>query len=182
MNEGLIASRYAKALLKFAEQNHQADVVYKETTQVARVLGEEKQLRKMLANPMFNKPQKQKIALVAASGEAKASTAFERFADLLIEREREKYLYPISLKYIDLYRERNNIHSARLTTAANIDAKTEKRIADLVQTTIGGKIELEINIDNNVLGGFVLDVDSNRWDASLAGQLRRIKKEFVEKK
>jgi F-type H+-transporting ATPase subunit delta len=182
MNEGLIASRYATALLKFAEQNQQAEVVYKETTQAARVLGEEKQLRNMLANPMYNKPQKQKIALVAAAGEGKASTAFERFADLLIAHEREKYLYPISLKYIDLYREKNNIHVARLTTATTIDVKTEKRIADLVQTTIGGKIELEKSIDNNVLGGFVLYVDSNRWDASLAGQLRKIKKEFVQKR
>jgi F-type H+-transporting ATPase subunit delta len=176
MNEGLIATRYARALLQFAEANQQAEVVYAEAGRLSEVYRREKRLRTLLDNPVMRLADKQQMLIAATGG--KPSVALRRFIDLMLENGRESFLNFILLKYTDLYRKRNNIHIARLTTVSDIDKATETRIVDLVRQSISGSIELEKATDSNILGGFVLDVDSNRWDASLAGQLRRIRKDF----
>jgi len=51
----------------------------------------------------------------------------------------------------------------------------------MVENTTGGTIEMEKILDPEILGGFMFEVDFVRWDASISGQLRRIKKEYIEK-
>jgi len=51
----------------------------------------------------------------------------------------------------------------------------------MVENTTGGTIEMEKVIDPEIIGGFMFEVDFVRWDASISGQLRRIKKEYIEK-
>ena len=85
------------------------------------------------------------------------------------------------LKYIDLYRKQKNIHSGKLTTATNVESVTEKRLISMIEKQTGGTVEIEKIIDPSILGGFLFEVDFVRMDASLAGQLQRIKNEYLEK-
>jgi len=100
---------------------------------------------------------------------------------LLLENNRENHLLSIALKYIDLFRKQKNIHYGKLTTASPINAITEKNLIAMVENTTGGTIEMEKVIDPEIIGGFMFEVDFVRWDASISGQLRRIKKEYIEK-
>ena len=43
------------------------------------------------------------------------------------------------------------------------------------------KTEMEKLVDPEILGGFLFEVDFVRWDASVSGQLRRIRQEYIEK-
>ena len=90
---------------------------------------------------------------------------------LVLHNRRERYLQSISLMYLDLYRKLNRISTGRLETAVPVTPETERKIIDLIKTSV--KPEL--------LGGFVFEMDSERLDASIATQLRNIKKQFVEK-
>jgi F-type H+-transporting ATPase subunit delta len=62
-----------------------------------------------------------------------------------------------------------------------VNAATEKRLMSMVENTTGGTVEMEKIIDPEILGGFLFEVDFVRWDASVSGQLRRIRQEYIEK-
>ncbi|MDR0828928.1 MAG: F0F1 ATP synthase subunit delta [Prevotellaceae bacterium] len=180
MNEGLIAARYAKALFEFAQKERQPDNVYQEAENVLNVFAATKPLQQAFTNPSVSRAEKQKL-LVTCAG-AQPSKVFARFVELILDKKRENQFRVIMLKFTDLYREKFNIRCAQLTTAAKIDSAIENRITALLQNRLGGTIKVQQNIDKNLIGGFVLDVDSNRWDASVSGQLRKIKKELLAKK
>jgi F-type H+-transporting ATPase subunit delta len=180
MNQGLISQRYAKALLQYAEEEKQADAVYAEAKAVTLAYRHASQLRTILANPFVPKAEKQKLLLLLAG--SNPSKTLSRFVELIIRNEREKSFERIIRRYLDLYRQKNNIHSAKLTSALELDGAIEKRLLNAMQKTIGGSLEVEKNVDSDILGGFVFEVDSLRWDASLSRQLQEIRKELSEKR
>ncbi len=178
MNNGLIAARYATALLEYAGKDGSIDRVYTEAKAVSKSYFQFNDLRMVLNNPVLAKAEKKKIILMAAGGQT--SLHFERFIDMLLENNREEHLPDIMLKYSDLYRKLKNIHSGKLTTATAVETKIEKKLMAFIEQKTGGTVELEKIIDPTILGGFMFEVDFERWDASLSGQLRRIKSEYIE--
>jgi len=178
MNNGLIAARYATALLDYANQSESSDGVYKEAKAVVQSYSQFSELRSVLDNPVLDKDEKRKIIIMAAGGNV--SVPFERFINLLWENNREVQLHAIMLKYIELFRNQHNIHSGKLTTAAAVNPAIEKRLVTMMEKETGGTVELEKIIDPAIIGGFLFEVDFIRWDASLSGQLRRIREEYIE--
>ena len=179
MNTGLIPVRYAKALLDFAHETKSVDKVYGEAKLLTLMFMKMGELRLVLENPVLQTSEKRQLILNAAGG--KTSKAFEKFTDLLLKNNREGQIQNIMLKFIDLYRIQKNIRYGKLTTASAVDKSTEERLMALVTDKVGGTLELEKVIDPAILGGFMLEVDDVRWDASIFGQLTRIKNEFIEK-
>lgn len=178
MNTGLISSRYALALYEFAQQQNAEDRVYDEAKLLAKSFVKFNDLRPVLDNPVLGKTQKKQIILLAMSNAVDA--VFDKFLDLVLEKNRETQIQTITLKYIDLYRKRKNIYPAKLTIASDVDELTEKRLVAVVEKETHGTLEIEKFVDPAILGGFVLEVNNVRWDASVAGQLDKIKKTFME--
>ena len=167
MNTGMIPVRYAKALLEFAYEKKCAEQVYAEMSAVAGSFEREHALRRVLDNPVL--PVDKKTELIRTAGGGRTSEVFDRFVWLVLHNRRERYLQSISLMYLDLYRKLNRISTGRLETAVPVTPETN------------GKVELKTSVRPELLGGFVFEMDSERLDASIATQLRNIKKQFVEK-
>ena len=179
MNTGLISVRYATALLDLAHETKSVEKVYGEAKLITLMFMKMGELRLVLENPVLQTSEKRQLILNAAGG--KTSKAFEKFTDLLLKNNREAQIQNIMLKFIDLYRKQKNIRYGKLTTAFAVDEATEERLIALVTDKVGGTLELEKVVDPNILGGFMLEVDDVRWDASIAGQLTRIKNEYIER-
>ena len=89
-----------------------------------------------------------------------------------------------SFSFIDLYREVKHIRLGKLITAVPVAPEVEKRLRTLREYSNNANIEhleFETNVDPSLIGGFIFQVGSNRIDASIAGQLKRVKKQFIEK-
>lgn len=80
--------------------------------------------------------------------------------------------------YIDLYREDKNILVGKLTTAV-ISRRLEKHLVELVGSRTQGKVEMETHIDPELIGGYIIELEGYRLDASVANQLKRIKQQFI---
>ena len=179
MNTGLISVRYATALFDFAVETKSVERVYGEANMLTHMFLKMGELRSVLDNPVLPQSEKRQLILNAAGGST--SKTFEHFTDLLLKNGRENQVQYIMLKYIDLYRKDKNILYGKLTTAFEVDKATEERLISLVTDKTGGTLELEKVVDPEILGGFMLEVEDVRWDASLSGQLTRIKNEYIER-
>ena len=179
MNVGLISVRYATALLQFAQNKNVASEIYEQAKFLTDVFFNVKDLHVALENPMIPKTKKKEIILTAF-GE-KTTDAIDRFINLLLENNRESHLQYIMLEYQEQYLTSKGILRGKLTTAVEIDDITTQHLIESLEKKVKGKLELKKIIDPKILGGFILQIDYNRWDASLSGQLNRIKKQYIER-
>lgn len=179
MDTGIIPMRYAKALVAFAKEQKADSVVYTNMQQLSQSYFGEPQLKQVLENPLMTEVDKLKLITVAAGG--KVCDEFTRFIQLVLHQRRENFLQSVSLLYIDLYRKANNIRTATLVTATSVSQNEQDRIRKIIKTDKDEVIEFKASVNSDILGGFILGIDTYRMDASLATQLKRVKAQFIEK-
>ena len=172
MDLGLISVRYARALLKAGIEAKEADKVYADMQSLAHCYSTTPALRVTIDNPMLSKKQKESLLLTAAAGGSCGLT--KRFVALVLKEDRESIMQFIANSFVTLYRKHNNLISAKLTTASEIDSKTEDKLRQLVEGRTNGKVDFQTDVDPEIIGGFVLEYDTYRMDASVKKQLNAI--------
>ena len=162
MDIGIIARRYARALLLFACENGHETLVYEQAQQLLFQYNELPEFRHTIENPMVSRTEKIKLLHNATAG-ADTCEELTKFFYLLLEKRREKLLAFILHSFLFLYRKKKKIRQGKLVTAMPLPE------------------EFKTKVDPGIIGGGILEIGYWRIDASIAGQLKRVKKQFIEK-
>ena len=168
----VISVRYARALLKSATEAKIEDAVYTEMQQLAKSYVEVPQLRFTIDNPMLSKDKKEALLLTAV-GE-KPSDLTKTFIKLVLKEDRERVMQFIANSYVTLYRQQKNVIRGRLITAAAVSPATEQKMRQMVEGKTNGTVEFESEVDPDIIGGFILEYDTYRMDASVKTKLNSI--------
>lgn len=175
MNEGLIPRRYAKALYKVALERQQDARVFDLMQTLDNSFDANKQLQETVSNPFVDKAEKNKLLTTAAGATDKDST-FADFLKLLDENRRIDLVHQIAISYIAIYRHAHNIRRVLVESAAPLDPAVEKRIKDLVTAHLnGGTMDFSSVVNPDLIGGFVVNIDNERLDASLRHELKELR-------
>ena len=172
MDIGVISVRYARALLKSAADQKLEEQVYQEMMTIAKSYLEVPQLRHTIDNPMLSKDKKEGL-LLAAAGE-KPCQLTKNFIRLVLKEDRENVLQFMANSYITLYRKQKNVIRGKLTTAARVSAQTEQKMRQMVESKTNGTVEFETEVNPDIIGGFILEYDTFRMDASVKTKLNNI--------
>lgn len=180
MDDGIIASRYAGALLKYVLETGNGERVCAEAKRLEQALTRLPELRLVLDNPA-DVAAAQKLSLLrAALGEEPVSDEMERFLRLVLDKGRIPLLRLMLHDFVALFHRTRNVLYARLTTAAPAQEALIERLRALVREKTGKEAVIETAVDPELIGGFVFDVEDYRMDASVLRSLRRIRREFQE--
>lgn len=152
MNSGVISSRYARTLLKLTRETGRGEAVCAQADAI-------------LKNP----DSLQSMALEEDLG---------KFVALMARNSRLEFVRPALSTFVRLYRREAGIRLVRLASAVP-SAALEERIRSLIEEKTGCRVLLETRVDPALEGGFVLEIDDARLDASVRGQLERIRRAFV---
>lgn len=174
MNNGKISIRYAKALLSSAKEAKVEEKVYSEMTTLDSAFAQIQLLKQAMTNPTLTKEEK--IKLLNSVFNNKASKLTQGFITLVVENGREDYFHRIALSFQDLYRKDKNIVVTHLTTAIELDEPLKKKIISSVEEQENSKVELRTEINPDIIGGYILDIDGKRLDASIIRQLSKLYK------
>lgn len=178
MISGLIPHRYAKALYKYALESNTAETVYQEMNAVIDAFRSNPGLEKILANPYVEESDKENLLLAAAG--KNPGEDFRRFVKLILAHKREEFAYLMALAYRDIYRTANNISQVNITTAVELPAEEMEKLHKVVENSFKDrKFEYTSNVDPDLIGGFVIDVDSTRMDASVSGELAQLRQTLL---
>ncbi len=172
MDIGVISVRYARALLKAATDAKIEDAVYQEMSVLAKSYIDVPRLRHTIDNPMLPKEKKHELLVVAMGGNISALTT--SFISLVLREDRESVLQFMANSYITLYRRQKNIIRGKLTTAVAVSSDTEQKMRKMVESKTKGTVEFETEVNPEIIGGFVLEYDTYRLDASVQNQLRQV--------
>lgn len=182
MNEGLIPSRYAKALYLYASEKGSAEAVYGATARLADSYACQPGLARAVENPFLPLADKEKL-LLAASGASDDGGCLNKFFKLVFSHGRESLMRSIALAYGRRYREANGISRVEIATASALPEASMRQIREAVQTYLSGrKLEYRERIDASLIGGFTVRVDSQLLDASISNELRKLRLKLLSKK
>ena len=176
MNTGVISTRYAAALLEYAQEQSAEDAVYENMRQLIATLDSVKDFMPVLCNPTLG--SEERVGLICSA--VAPSEVFRRFAQLVVKEEREELLLFIAHAYLSLYRKSKNIRAVKITTAVPVGDGLEEGVRRLLAGEENAGVEIESIVDESLIGGFIMEVDSSRLDASVQGQLREIRKQLVK--
>lgn len=174
---GIVSKRYAKALFLLALEQKDEERVYREMNKLSDAYLQVKALKEAVESPIL--PQEEKIGLLSEAAGGDVSDTFRQFVRFVFVQHRERFLCFISYSFLDVYRQNKQIYSGCLTTALPMDESVESKVRSMVTArTQGATLELLTKIDPEILGGFVLEMDTYRVDASVATQLKNIRKQL----
>ncbi len=174
-----LAGRYAKSLIDLSIERGELENVYNDMQYLQAISTGNRDFVNILRSPVISSDKKQSILESVTQGKiGELTTLFNR---LLVRKGREANLPEIAKAFIEQYKEKRQIHGVRLTTAAPISDSVKQDIVEKVKTQTGIKnIELTALVDEDLIGGFVLQVGDTLIDASISYDLNAIKKQFLD--
>ena len=172
MDLGVISVRYARALLKCATKQKQEAEVYAEMESLMESYIHFPLLRQTLDNPLLD--NKNKINLLETACGGAASDLTRRFFQLVLKEGRIGALQFMAASYITLYRQEKNIIFGKITTAVAVSKDTEDKLRKLIEDKTHGTVEFNTEVDSEILGGFILEYDTYRMDASVRSKLKNV--------
>ncbi len=142
------------------------------------VLKENRNLRKVLANPVLDDHKKIRVLNVLFGGKVEKLT--QRFLELITTKNREMYIGPICESFIEIYKDYKNIMDVTLTTAYVPEKKIKDEILSKLADVTHKKLEVSEVIDEDIIGGFKLDFEDYQYNNSVKKQLQRLAKVFSD--
>ena len=182
MNKGLIPRRYAKALYEVGEERKANDTIYGLMQNLCAAFAAEPKLATTIANPFVSEADKTTLLTNAAGDTGATSDAtFQDFLKLLAQNGRLDMAWDIARAFIDLYRTRHSIYRVKIVSAAPMGEAGRKRLEDVISHHIGkGTMEYDYTVDPSLIGGFTVEVNSERLDASVASKLKQLRLQLVD--
>lgn len=177
MDIGVISVRYARALLKCCSEAGLEEKVYHDMQTLSQNYIDVPELRLTIDNPMLAKDSKEELLTVAAGKEPAQIT--KQFIKLVLKQDRESVIQFMANAYITLYRKQKNVIRGKLTTASAVTPAIEQKMRQMVESNTNGTVEFETEVNPSIIGGFILEYDTYRMDASVKSRLNSILKQLV---
>jgi F-type H+-transporting ATPase subunit delta len=178
MNYSAIAVRYSKALFALALERNILDEVKSDIEYIYTVCQTEPLFIRMLEFPVIPASKKIEIFRILFEERIKAETL--KFLTLIAEKRRESYLPAISYSFIKRYKEREGIKTVVITSVTGINDAARQLIRDLIQKRYNSGTELVEKTDERIIGGFILRIEDEQYDASVLNQLEKIKQSIKQ--
>jgi F-type H+-transporting ATPase subunit delta len=170
------AIRYAKAILSLATDNGKAKHVQSDMDHILQTIQSNASLSEVLKSPVVKLSEKAAVlnTLFSSVGE-EAQSLFK----ILVSNKRVDLLSNVAAQYSILFDQLNNKEQATVTTAVPMTADLEIKVMTKLKTLSSKEVSLEKIVDESILGGFILRVGDQQYDASVSNQLNELKNKFT---
>jgi len=171
-----ITIRYAAAFFDLAEEKGIVENAYEDMLLLGNICTSNRDFVLMLQNPVIHAQMKTKVInKIFGKSVHKISLSF---MSLMIRKRRERYLPSIAEAFTDLYKASKGIKTAYVTSAVELATKEKAGVMGILQKLTDKKIDLVENIDTDLIGGFVINIDDFQVDQSLSTKVKKLKKDF----
>lgn len=169
------AIRYAKAILDIAHSKGVATEVNNDMATIASTVNGNAELTAFIENPTTSIKMKNGALTEIFSGVNGVTTGLFQ---LLNENKRFEILAAIALEYNRLFEEMNGMETATVTTAIPMDADLEGKVMAKILTFSNKKVNIKNIVDPAIIGGFILRIGDQQYNASVANRLQVLKREL----
>jgi F-type H+-transporting ATPase subunit delta len=168
---------YAEALFDVAKERGKLDAIRDELAQFADALESNRELQVFFFSPYFSSAEKVEGLKRAVSG---ADQELVNFLELLIEKGRMTEVFRIRREFEELWKRENRQLEVTVTSAVELDPAVVARVGEEIERQTGQKVDLASDVDEDILGGIVLQVGNMVLDASIRSRLEKLRKSVAQ--
>lgn len=176
MKNTAAASRYATSLLDLVIEQKNIDSVSGDMKFLLEVYNNTEEFRHLIGSPVVG--AEKKIAIF--------NRIFDQFEDvsksflrLITKNGREGMLPEIAEAFEAKVKEYKGIFPVKLVSAAKLDDSVKGEIINRIQNAITGTAEITEEIDEKLIGGFIVKMGDMQVDASVQSQLDKLKQNLT---
>jgi F-type H+-transporting ATPase subunit delta len=170
-----VAKRYAKALFELAQEHARLDAILAEFQSFLRLLEQSPELKFILKHP--NDRQREQV--LSHLFQQRVSELFLNFLSLVLKNRRYDLLRQI---YDDLQSRHdalNNRVRAIATTAIPLSEQKLSELSREIARLAQADVRLENNVDPSILGGIIIQLNGQIFDASIREQFKKLKQSLI---
>ena len=168
----IIAQRYAKALLESAQAEGVEDRVVGEASALAEALGDDRDVRRFLTEPLSSSDDK--LGVLLSAFPEPPHPLFKQFLRTVMENRRERFLPGMLKEFLKLLRETRGELRGELTTAFKLDERQRHLLETELSRRFSRHVELIPVVDRHLVGGGTLRVGDTIFDGSLRNSLAKL--------
>lgn len=172
------ARPYARAIMDAAGSPAKANELRGEMMSLAGALRRSQELRDFYANPAVELASKITVTQQLAR-KAKLSELATKVAEVLVRNHRINDLDAVLAALASYVNNALGVAVAEVRSAKSLGPDEIRELADTLSKRVGKKVELDIRTDPKLLGGFVVKIGSEIWDASVAGKINKFRESLA---
>lgn len=170
-----ISKRYAQAGFELALGAKEVSTTLDALSSLAQALEAHADLARAVHNPLLD-PKALSAAFDGLLNAAKAPKSAKQLVGALVENGRAATLPHVAQAFQALADADDGVTRGELISATPLDDKAVEQIAN----ALGKKMILSARTDESLIGGLRIRLGSRMIDASVAGQLARLKKHLTQ--
>jgi len=179
MSEIKVAARYAKSLIDLALEQKALEEIKVDMELFVNTLRINTELQAVVKNPII--PLNKKNAIINAVFGGKIHKVTSAFLKIVVDKGRAEIIYGTAKEFLNQYNQHKNIVTAKVTSATPLTENAKTEIINKVKAITGGEVFLQTEVDDSLIGGFILTVGDKQFDTSLSSSLTKLKKELTQK-
>lgn len=172
------ARPYARAIIDVAGSPKKANEIRGELMRFEAAMKTAADLRVFYANPGVDQSAKLAVTKRLAA-KMKLSELSGKVLDVLVRNHRINDLSAILAALAAYVNEALGVAVAEVRSAKNLSPDEIAQLAETLSKKVGKKVELDIQTDPALLGGFVAKIESEIWDASVAGKIHKFRESIA---
>ena len=172
------ARPYARAIMDVTGSPEKAGNIRVELTRFEQTRRAAGDLQEMYANPGIEVDSKISVTKSIAKRLELSGTTV-KVLEVLIRNRRINDLDSVVDALAAMIRQATGTLAAQVRTAHRLTDQELKTLRHLLEKKFARKVELEVLVDPALLGGFVAKVESEVYDASVAGKINKFRESLM---
>lgn len=168
------ARPYARAIIDVVGTPEKANALRMELSRFEGARRSSPELQELYANPGIEHAAKMKVTSAIAARLGLTPMAI-KVLEILITNRRINDLGAINDGVAEFVRASTNTVAASVRTAHALSDAERGELQRTLEQKFGRKVDLEVEVDPELLGGFVARVGSEVYDASVVGKIEKFR-------
>ncbi len=178
MIPGVIAKRYATALLELGVESGQLDKLVDEIGRAAQAYEASGELRAAFDDPLVAAPTKKAI-LAEIAQHLEVGDTTKNALSLLLDRRRIRALPAIAARLREMADAKRGILRAEVMTALPLPEEYFEQLQRQLERITGRRVALDRKLEPTLVAGVVVRLGDTVYDGSLVARVRAAKEQML---
>ncbi len=163
-----IGRRYAEAIYEIANEKNKVKEIYEVLNKIMILFKEDLEFKNFLINPLIVNAEKEKF-LTEIFKDTEAEILNIVF--YILEKNRIETIRSIVTEYLKIYFEKNQIIDVKATFTRELTEEQKNKLIQKLEKQTNKKVNLEVLVDESILGGGILKIGDRVIDGSIKNDL-----------
>ena len=173
------AKSYSQALYELASEEKKLNDVEEHVVLIIKLISQSEDFNSLIKDPT-NKQEDQLNVINSIFEKFNLNSVLKNFLNFLVMKRRFFYVEKILKNFVMTCSKNRGEISAKLIVAKELNENEINKIKDELSQNFGSNVKLNYNYDPDLIGGFIMQVESIMIDTSIKNKLQQIENKMIE--